>query len=69
MDNKKSAALQQGVFVFSALAVLTAAEYWIGVSTDMAALIFVLFLVKAALVINFYMHISRLFSPEEEGGH
>jgi len=68
MDNRKSAALRQGVFVFITLAVLTAAEYWIGVSTDMAALIFVLFLIKATLVINFYMHVSRLFSPEE-GGH
>jgi len=68
MDHKKSAALQQGVFVFIALAVLTAVEYWVGVSTDLAALIAILFLVKAALVINFYMHISRLSSPEE-GGH
>ena len=68
MDNRKSAALRQGVFVFITLAVLTAAEYWIGVSTDKAALIFVLFLIKATLVINFYMHVSRLFSPEE-GGH
>jgi len=68
MDHKKSAALQQGVFVFIALAVLTAVEYWVGVSTDLAALIAVLFLVKAVLVINFYMHISRLSSPEE-GGH
>jgi cytochrome c oxidase subunit 4 len=68
MDNKKSAALTQGLFVFIALAVLTAIEYFVGVSTDLVGLIFVLLLVKAVLVVYFYMHISRLFSSEE-GGH
>ena len=65
---KKSAALRQGVLVFIALAVLTAIEYFVGVSTSMVALLFVLLLIKAALVVYFYMHISRLFSSEE-GGH
>ena len=65
---KKSAALRQGLLVFIALAVLTAIEYFIGVSTGMVGLIFVLLLIKAALVVYFYMHISRLRSPEE-GGH
>ena len=65
---KKSVALRQGLLVFIALAVLTAIEYFIGVSTGMVGLIFVLLLIKAALVVYFYMHISRLFSSEE-GGH
>ena len=65
---KKSAALRQGLLVFIVMAVLTAVEYFIGVSTDMVGLIFVLLLIKAALVVYFYMHISRLFSSEE-GGH
>jgi len=65
---KKSAALRQGLLVFMALAVLTALEYFIGVNTSMVALLFVLLLIKAALVVYFYMHISRLFSSEE-GGH
>ncbi len=68
MDKKKSAVLREGVFVFLVLAVLTAVEYFIGVSTDLVGLIFVLLLVKAVLVVYFYMHISRLFSSEE-GGH
>ena len=68
MDNKKSAALMQGVFVFIALAVLTVIEYFVGVSTELVGLIFVLLLVKAALVVYFFMHISRLFESEE-GGH
>lgn len=61
MDDKKSAALMQGLFVFIALAVLTAVEYFIGVSTDLVGLLFILLLIKAALVVYFYMHISRLF--------
>ena len=68
MENKKSAALREGVFVFLALAVLTAVEYVVGVSTEMIALLFALMLVKAALVVYFFMHISRLFESEE-GGH
>ena len=67
MDDKKSAALMQGVFVFIALAVLTVIEYFVGVSTDLVGLIFVLLLIKAALVVYFFMHISRLFSSEEGG--
>ena len=68
MDNKKSAALRQGVLVFIALAVLTAIEYGIAVSINNTLLLFVALLIKAALVVYFYMHISRLRSPEE-GGH
>jgi cytochrome c oxidase subunit IV len=68
MDKKKSAALREGAFVFIALAVLTAIEYFVAVSTGMVGLIFVLLLTKAALVVYFYMHISRLFSSDE-GGH
>ena len=68
MDKNKSRALREGAFVFIALAILTAIEYFVGVSLGLAGLIFVLLLIKAALVVYFYMHISRLFSSEE-GGH
>ena len=68
MDNRKAMALREGVLVFLALAVLTAVEYFVAVSTGMVGLIFVLLLTKAALVVYFYMHISRLFSSDE-GGH
>ncbi len=67
MDKKKSAVLREGVFVFLVLAVLTAVEYLIGVSTGTSWLL-LLALVKAALVVTYYMHIRRVFSSEE-GGH
>jgi heme/copper-type cytochrome/quinol oxidase subunit 4 len=66
MDDKKSIALREGVFVFLALAVLTAVEYFIGVSTGTAWLL-LFALVKAALVVVYFMHIRRLFASE--GGH
>lgn len=66
MDTKKSAALRDGVIVFAVLAVLTAIEYVVGVSSG-TALLLVLALVKAGIVVNYYMHIRRLSSPE--GGH
>ncbi len=66
MDNKKSAALREGVIVFVVLAVLTAVEYVVGVSSG-TALLLVLALVKAGIVVNYYMHIRRLSSSE--GGH
>ncbi len=67
MDNKKSTALREGVFVFLALAVLTAIEYVIGVNIGTAWLL-LLALVKAALVVVYYMHIRRIFASED-GGH
>jgi heme/copper-type cytochrome/quinol oxidase subunit 4 len=66
MDTKKSAALREGVIVFIALAVLTAVEYVVGVASG-TALLLVLALVKAGIVINYFMHIRRLSSSE--GGH
>jgi len=67
-DSKKSAALRQGAFVFIVLAALTALEYGVAVSTGIVALLFLLLLIKAALVVVYYMHVSRVFSPDE-GGH
>jgi hypothetical protein len=40
----------------------------VGVSTDLVGVLFALLLIKAALVVYFFMHISRLFTSEE-GGH
>jgi heme/copper-type cytochrome/quinol oxidase subunit 4 len=66
MNNKKSAALREGVLIFIVLAVLTAIEYFIGINIGTAWLL-VLALVKAALVVYYYMHIRRLSSADEGG--
>lgn len=66
----KSAELRRGVIVFIALAVLTAIEYGVGLletSTLSVILLVLLGLLKAGLVMWFFMHLPRVF--QSEGGH
>jgi hypothetical protein len=68
MDHaKKSAALRQGVIVLVVLAALTGIEYVIGTGTG-TSLLLLISLFKAVLVVQYFMHVYRLFSSEE-GGH
>lgn len=68
MNQKKPVSeLLRGVYVFAALAVLTALEYWLGTSEAPAIFLWVIAILKAALVVIYFMHIGRLFSAE--GGH
>ena len=59
--------LARGVVIFIALAVLTAIEYVLGVIHAPAILLWIIALVKAGLVLWFFMHIGRVFRAE--GGH
>lgn len=63
----KKNALNQGVIIFIFLAVLTALEFFIAVAIEAVALLGIVALVKAGLVIYYYMHINRL-NREDEGG-
>jgi cytochrome c oxidase subunit 3 len=56
----KAAALRQGVLIFVYLAVLTALEYFVAVAMDAVPLLVIVALVKAGLVMYYYMHIYRL---------
>lgn len=62
-------ALTRGVVVFIALAVLTAVEYIVGVREAPVAVMALLAIVKAGLVVWFFMHIKRVITPSDEGGH
>jgi cytochrome c oxidase subunit 3 len=64
----KKAALNQGVIIFVFLAVLTALEFFVAVATGSVALLAVIALVKAGLVVYYYMHIHRL-NREDHGEH
>jgi cytochrome c oxidase subunit 4 len=56
-----------GFLVLVILGVLTAVEYYIGThDSPSVALLAVIALVKAALIVNNYMHVSRLWNVEEE---
>jgi hypothetical protein len=66
-NNKKREALRLGLAVFILLAFMTAGEYLIGAYVvGWAAPLWLIAILKAALIIRDYMHLPRLFSGEEE---
>lgn len=67
METKKSSELRRGVLVFLALAVLTAVEYIIGTNEAPTIFLWVIAILKGALVLVYFMHITRLSG--NEGGH
>jgi heme/copper-type cytochrome/quinol oxidase subunit 4 len=70
MENKQTHnvdGLKRGVVTFIALAVLTVIEYFAGVFEWPAILLWLLALVKAGLVLWYFMHLPRVFSSG--GGH
>ncbi len=60
--------LKRGILVFVGLAVLTIVEYFLGTNQVPQILLWVIALTKALLVLQFFMHFSRLFG-EDDGGH
>ena len=64
---KKEAELGRGVVIFILLAVLTGVEFGIALATQAWSALFVLALLKASLVLQYYMHLSRVTSGD--GGH
>lgn len=68
MDTEKtSQAYKQrlGVIVFIVLGVLTAVEFWISVSfTNPGLYLTVIVLVKAGLIIHYFMRLSQLWRKE-----
>ncbi len=67
METKKTSELRRGLLVFLALAVLTAVEYIIGTNEAPIIFLWVIAILKAALVLVYFMHITRLSGSE--GGH
>ncbi len=63
----KAAAMGRGVLIFVYLAVLTGLEFFVAVTMKSAPLLAILALVKAGLVLYYYMHIYRL--NEDEGAN
>jgi cytochrome c oxidase subunit 3 len=63
----KASILRQGVIVFIYLAVLTLLEYFVAVAMDAVLLLVVVAVVKAGLVLWYFMHIYRLNQDDESG--
>lgn len=62
----KTDVYRTGINVFIALAVLTIIEYFVGIYLESAVLLFLLALLKAAAIVQWFMHVYRLWRPEEE---
>ncbi len=60
--------LNQGVFIFVYLAVLTILEFLVALSFKSAAVLIAVALVKGVLVVYYYMHIYKL-NADHEGSH
>jgi heme/copper-type cytochrome/quinol oxidase subunit 4 len=58
--------LRRGVMVFIWLAALTVVEYILGVQEVAAIFLWIIALLKAGLVLVYFMHIGRVFRPEGE---
>jgi cytochrome c oxidase subunit 4 len=67
MNDKRAAAYRLSVTVGLVLAVLTVVEYFVGLRFPSTVLLMLLALFKAVAVLNYFMHVSRLWRQEE--GH
>ncbi len=65
---RKSAIYREGIIVAVVLAVLTLIEYYAAITPpfDSFAILMILALLKAVLVVNYFMHIRSVWS---EGDH
>jgi cytochrome c oxidase subunit 3 len=61
-----SAAFRLGVMVFAVLAVLTAVEFGLALWLNVLPLLMLVAVIKAGLVLYYYMHIYRLFEADTD---
>jgi cytochrome c oxidase subunit 3 len=59
-QHEKKSLLGQGVLIFIYLAVLTGLEFFVAISFNSVPLLLVVAVVKAALVVYYYMHVYKL---------
>ncbi len=64
MSEKKAAAYRLGVITLVILAVLTIAEFFVSVYLGSLVLLFIIAVIKAAVIIQNFMHITRLWREE-----
>ncbi|CUS05279.2 Cytochrome c oxidase subunit III (fragment) [Candidatus Promineifilum breve] len=64
MNDKKAAAYRLGLITLGLLAVLTIGEYFVAVNLGSLVLLFIIAVVKAAIIVQNFMHITRLWREE-----
>lgn len=62
--DKKKAAERTGIVVFAALMVLTLIEFAVSVYLNSVVGLFIINIIKAALIVNYFMHVYRLWREE-----
>src|SRR4030042_4346475 len=62
----KSSAMQLGLIVLGALAILTAVEFAIALTINIWQILSIIPIIKAGLVFYYYMHIYRLFQDDSD---
>lgn len=65
MEERKAADYRQIYIIFVILAVLTAAEFIVSANLNTPVLLLLIALAKAALIVQFFMHVYRLWREEE----
>ncbi len=65
----KSSAFRQGVVIFVYLAVLTALEYFVAVTFQAVSILVMVAVIKAALILYYYMHIYKLNEESDAEAH
>lgn len=58
-------ALRRGWIVLIVLALLTAVELYIAIRLQSITILFVIVLIKAAIIVQNFMHVSEVFASEE----
>ena len=64
VENRKAAAYRLGLITLIILAVLTVAEYFVSIYTGSLILLMIVALIKAAIIVNNFMHITRRWREE-----
>lgn len=60
--------LKRGLLVFSLIAILTAIEFYLGISDVPSILLWIVAIIKMLLVLQYFMHINKVINPNR-GGH
>ena len=66
MKDKEKAGQRQNIFVLLGIALLTVAEFWLAINLDDPAVpVFIIALIKSGLIVQYFMHIDRLWREED----
>ena len=65
-NNNRRQAYMRSALVALGLAALTVLEYFVAIQLQSTIFLMLVAVFKAVIVIQAYMHVSRLWSPEEE---